>query len=98
MLSAPLPVALPLGVLCRGQCGLLGQRFAKTKRAIKKPKEAAVSFGDCRCCRRGMRFGPMIRTAEAVIDEHGNVRLLEPVEAAGARRALVTILEEEPPR
>jgi hypothetical protein len=38
----------------------------------------------------------MIRTAEAVMDEHGNVRLLEPVEAASARRALVTILEEEP--
>ena len=38
----------------------------------------------------------MIRTAEAVIDEHGNVRLLEPVEVAGARRALVTILDEEP--
>ena len=37
----------------------------------------------------------MIRTAEAVIDEHGNVRLLEPVEVAGARRALVTILDEE---
>ena len=38
----------------------------------------------------------MIRTVEAVIDEHGNVRLLEPVEVAGARRALVTILEDEP--
>jgi hypothetical protein len=38
----------------------------------------------------------MIRTAEAVIDEHGNVRLLEPVEVAGVRRALVTILDEEP--
>ena len=38
----------------------------------------------------------MIRTVEAVIDEHGNVRLLETVEVAGARRALVTILEDEP--
>jgi hypothetical protein len=38
----------------------------------------------------------MIRTVEAVIDEHGNVRLLETVEIAGARRALVTILEDEP--
>ena len=36
----------------------------------------------------------MIRTVEAVIDEHGNVRLLEPVELPVARRALVTILEE----
>jgi hypothetical protein len=39
----------------------------------------------------------MIRTLEAVIDEQGNVRLLEPVHLAEARRALVTILEERPP-
>ena len=39
----------------------------------------------------------MIRTVEAVIDEDGNVRLLESVEVVGARRALVTILEDEPP-
>jgi hypothetical protein len=39
----------------------------------------------------------VIRTAEAIIDEHGTVRLLEPVGVAGLRRALVTILDEEPP-
>ena len=38
----------------------------------------------------------MIQTAEAAIDEYGTVRLLEPVEVAGVRRALVTILDEEP--
>ena len=38
----------------------------------------------------------MIQTIEAVIDEQGNVRLLEPVRLAEARRALVTILEEQP--
>ena len=38
----------------------------------------------------------MIKTVEAVIDEHGNVRLLEPVHPRTARRALVTILEECP--
>lgn len=38
----------------------------------------------------------MIRTIEAIIDEHGAVRLLEPVHLPAARRALVTILEEEP--
>jgi len=38
----------------------------------------------------------MIRTIEAVIDERGTVRLLEGVELPSARRALVTILEEEP--
>ena len=39
----------------------------------------------------------MIKTVEAVIDEQGNVRLLEPIHPGTARRALVTILEESPP-
>lgn len=38
----------------------------------------------------------MLRTVKAIIDEHGAVRLLEPVELPAARQALVTILEEEP--
>ena len=38
----------------------------------------------------------MIRTIEAVIDEHGRVQLLEALELAAPRRALVTVLEEEP--
>ena len=38
----------------------------------------------------------MIRTVEAIIDEQGNVRLLEPVHPSTVRRALVTILEERP--
>ena len=38
----------------------------------------------------------MIRTVEATIDEQGQVRLLEPVQVSATRRALVTILEEEP--
>jgi len=38
----------------------------------------------------------MIKTVEAIIDEQGNVRLLEPVQLAKARRALVTILEDAP--
>ena len=38
----------------------------------------------------------MIRTVEATIDEHGRVHLLEGVELPAPRRALVTILEEEP--
>jgi hypothetical protein len=38
----------------------------------------------------------MIKTVEAVIDEHGNVTLLEPIRPRGVRRALVTILEESP--
>ena len=38
----------------------------------------------------------MIHTVEAVIDERGQVRLLEPVELPAAHRALVMILEDEP--
>jgi hypothetical protein len=38
----------------------------------------------------------MIRTLEATIDERGTVHLLDKVELPAARRALVTILEEEP--
>ena len=36
-----------------------------------------------------------MRTFNAIIDEQGNVRLLETVQLATARRALVTILDEE---
>lgn len=38
----------------------------------------------------------MIRTIEAIIDEQGNVKLLEPVSLPAMRRALVTILEDAP--
>ena len=38
----------------------------------------------------------MIQTIEAVIDENGKVHLLESVNLPEARRALVTILDEEP--
>jgi hypothetical protein len=38
----------------------------------------------------------MIRTIEARIDEQGKVHVLETIRLAGPRRALVTILDEEP--
>lgn len=38
----------------------------------------------------------MIKTVEAVIDEQGNVSLLEAIRLPAVRRALVTILEESP--
>ncbi len=38
----------------------------------------------------------MIQTIEAAIDERGAVRLLHPIRVPAARRALVTILEEQP--
>lgn len=37
----------------------------------------------------------MVRAIEAVIDEQGNVRLLEPVKLPGKRKAIVAILEED---
>jgi hypothetical protein len=43
-----------------------------------------------------MMEATVIRTVEAVIDEQGVVHLLENVHLPAARRALVTILEEEP--
>ncbi len=39
----------------------------------------------------------MLQTVEAVIDETGNVRLLEPLQLSSAHRALVTILDETHP-
>ncbi len=38
----------------------------------------------------------MLRTFEAVVDEEGNVRLLESVQLPTARRALVVVLDEQP--
>jgi len=39
----------------------------------------------------------MLQTIEAVIDETGNVRLLEPLHLSSVHRALVTILDETHP-
>jgi hypothetical protein len=38
----------------------------------------------------------MLRTVEAVIDEHGNVHLLEAIHLTAAHKALLTILEDIP--
>ncbi len=38
----------------------------------------------------------MKQTVEAIIDEQGHVRLVEPVKIKGVHRALVTILDEPP--
>ena len=38
----------------------------------------------------------MIRTVEAIVDEEGQVRLSEPLQLSRSKRALVTILDEEP--
>jgi predicted DNA-binding antitoxin AbrB/MazE fold protein len=38
----------------------------------------------------------MSQTIDALIDEDGVVRLLKPVHLSGTRRALVTILDDQP--
>jgi hypothetical protein len=38
----------------------------------------------------------MAQTVEAIIDQDGNIHLLESIHLSKSRRALVTILEEEP--
>jgi hypothetical protein len=38
----------------------------------------------------------MIQTFEAVIDQHGVLRLLQPTKLPPMRRVLITILDEEP--
>lgn len=38
----------------------------------------------------------MIKTVEAIVDEQGSVHLLEEIHLPNSRRALVTILDEEP--
>ncbi len=42
------------------------------------------------------RGGNMSQTIDAIIDEHGSVRLLRPIQLPEARRALVMILDEQP--
>jgi len=38
----------------------------------------------------------MIQTFEGVIDQKGNLRFLEPIKLPPMRRALITVLNEEP--
>src|SRR5262245_16494696 len=57
--------------------------------ALKSPPQGRSS-------RRVLATSAMLRTVETVTDEQGNVRLLQHVTLSGARKALVTILEETP--
>jgi len=38
----------------------------------------------------------MIQTFEAIVDEKGNIRLLEPVKLPSSSRVLITILDDKP--
>ena len=59
-------------------------------RPVRRSIRSSLTFG----VRPGAK--PMIKTVEAVIDEQGNVRLLEPAHQRQTRRALVIILDEQP--
>ena len=51
----------------------------------------------CACPEIGRTYSPpMIQTLEAIVDERGAVRLLEPLHLDRRHRALVTILADEP--
>ena len=51
----------------------------------------------CACPEIGKEYSRrMIQTLEAIVDEHGAVRLLEPLHLNRRHRALVTILTDEP--
>lgn len=53
--------------------------------------------GDNACPRISRAYSSlMIQTVEAIVDERGAVRLLEPVQLDRCHRALVTILADEP--
>ncbi len=62
--------------------------------AAEFQRSALVRFGNITQNVGGGRN--TIQTVEAIIDEAGRVQLLETVQLKEARRALVTILEEEP--
>lgn len=38
----------------------------------------------------------MLQTIEAITDQHGTLRLLEPIELPKSRRVLITVLDEAP--
>jgi len=51
----------------------------------------------CACSEIGRAYSPhMIQTIEAIVDERGAVRLLEPLRLDRRHRALVMILADEP--
>ena len=37
-----------------------------------------------------------MQTVEAIVDEEGQIRLLQPVQGSGRHRAIVTILDDKP--
>jgi hypothetical protein len=62
---------------------------------LKHPLRSRVVFDACREIGRAYSLFT-IQTVEAIVDERGVVRLLEPVQLGRRRRALVTILADEP--
>ena len=65
--------------------------------AVAPVAELGVVRRFCACPEIGKGYSPhMIQTIEAIVDERGAVRLLEPLRLDRRHRALVTILADEP--
>jgi hypothetical protein len=59
--------------------------------------QATPPSGFHACFQQAAAYFPnMIQTVEAIVDEKGTVRLLEPVHLDRRHRALVTILTDDP--
>ncbi|MBS1794864.1 MAG: hypothetical protein JSS81_13475 [Acidobacteria bacterium] len=70
-----------------GGSGVILRRIRVENGKDKNTTENRSSYGN---------IGDMIQTLEAVVDETGKIRLLTAVHLKKNRRALVTILDEEP--
>jgi hypothetical protein len=64
--------------------------------ASKLPNKTMEPLADTRLRRQSCKISGM-RTFEAIIDEQGRIRLLQPLEAGAPRRALVVLLDEAIP-
>lgn len=89
------------------RCGRDGERIRRTTRTFGKDADLLlignVPVVSCPHCGESymtaetmLEIERLSRTVEAIVEEDGTVRLLEPVEGVGPRRALVTLLDEIP--
>jgi hypothetical protein len=78
--------------LLLGQCLFAQQKYVNASTTATQGIRVGTSTK--LASRKG--YLDMVRTVEAIVDEHGRVRLLEDVTLPEARRALVTILEDAP--
>src|SRR4051812_43586794 len=70
----------------------------RLERTAEKRGRSAAGLADTGSSELPVRWcqecAPMITTVEAVIDDNGNVRLLEPLDIKSGQRAVVVIFDE----